>query len=116
MWDSGHTRKGHKTRPSASESCRNGDVPALTLSAINRCDPYSDGTIRDGRIAPSFRKILAQSHGAPGGHVTDLWRRTLRRSQNDGFTRKRMTKLVADLLPPPRILPGRRIADVAQTD
>src|SRR5260370_31804072 len=35
MWDSGHTRKAHKSRPSASESCRNGDVPALTLSAIN---------------------------------------------------------------------------------
>src|SRR5450631_2877001 len=37
MWDSGHTRKAHKSRPSASESCRNGDVPALTLNAINRC-------------------------------------------------------------------------------
>src|ERR1700732_1983083 len=32
MWDSGHTRKAHKPRPSGSESCRNGDVPALTLS------------------------------------------------------------------------------------
>ena len=30
--DSGHTRKAHKPRPSGSESCRNGDVPALTLS------------------------------------------------------------------------------------
>jgi hypothetical protein len=68
MWDSGHTRKAHKSRPSASESCRNGDVPALTLSAINRRDPYSDGTIRNSRIAPSFRKILAQSHSAPGGY------------------------------------------------
>src|SRR5450631_4250515 len=37
MWDSGHTRKAHKSRPSASDSCRNGDVPALTLNAINRC-------------------------------------------------------------------------------
>ena len=38
-------------------------------------------------------------------YVTDLWRRTLRRrSQKDGFTWKRMTKLVADWLPPPRIL------------
>src|ERR1700737_4577824 len=68
MWDSGHTRKAHKSRPSASESCRKGDVPELTLSAINRRDPYSDGTIRNSRIAPSYRKILAQSHSAPGGH------------------------------------------------
>ena len=38
-------------------------------------------------------------------YVTDLWRRTLRRrSQKDGFTWDRMTKLVADWLPPPRIL------------
>src|SRR6202140_3806769 len=38
-------------------------------------------------------------------YVTDLWRRTLRRrSQKDGITWERMTKLVADWLPPPRIL------------
>ena len=38
-------------------------------------------------------------------YVTDLWRRTLRRrSQKDGFTWERMTKLVNDWLPPPRIL------------
>src|ERR1700693_162038 len=38
-------------------------------------------------------------------YVADLWRRTLRRrSQKDGFTWDRMTKLVADWLPPPRIL------------
>jgi group II intron reverse transcriptase/maturase len=38
-------------------------------------------------------------------HVTDLWRRTLRRrSQKDGFTWDRMTKLVDDWLPQPRIL------------
>src|ERR1700737_2583503 len=68
MWDSGHTRKAHKSRPSASGSGGKGDVPELTLSAINRRDPYSDGTIRNSRIAPSYRKILAQSHSAPGGH------------------------------------------------
>src|SRR3984893_803628 len=101
MWDSGHTRKAHKSRPSASESCRNGDVPGLTLCAIDRRDPYSDGTIRNSRIAPSFRKILAQSHSAPGEHVTDLRRRTLRCSQKDGFTWKRMTKF------------GRRLASPA---
>jgi hypothetical protein len=38
-------------------------------------------------------------------YVADLWRRTLRRrSQKDGFTWDRMTKLVADRLPAPRIL------------
>ena len=38
-------------------------------------------------------------------HVTDLWRRTLRRrSQKDGFTWERMTKLANDWLPEPRIL------------
>jgi RNA-directed DNA polymerase len=38
-------------------------------------------------------------------HVTDLWRRTLRRrGQKDGFTWGRMTRLVNDWLPQPRIL------------
>ena len=38
-------------------------------------------------------------------YVTDLWLRTLRRrSQRDGFTWERMTKLVADWLPQPLIL------------
>jgi RNA-directed DNA polymerase len=47
-------------------------------------------------------------------YVADLWRRTLRRrSQKDGFTWERMTKLVVDWLPAPRILhpwPDRRFA------
>jgi RNA-directed DNA polymerase len=47
-------------------------------------------------------------------YVTDLWRRTLRRrSQKDGFTWERMTKLTEGWLPPPRILhpwPDRRFA------
>jgi group II intron reverse transcriptase/maturase len=43
--------------------------------------------------------------GAFRYHVTDLWRRTLRRrSQKDGMTWDRMTKLAADWLPQPRIL------------
>jgi hypothetical protein len=38
-------------------------------------------------------------------HVTDLWRRMLRRrSQKDGFTWDRVTRLVDDWLPQPRIL------------
>jgi hypothetical protein len=37
--------------------------------------------------------------------VTELWRRTLRRrSQKDGMTWQRMTRLAADWLPPPRVL------------
>jgi group II intron reverse transcriptase/maturase len=47
-------------------------------------------------------------------YVTDLWRRTLRRrSQKDGFTWERMTKLAAGWLPEPRILhpwPDQRLA------
>ena len=47
-------------------------------------------------------------------YVADLWRRTLRRrSQKDGFTWDRMTKLANDWLPAPRILhpwPDQRFA------
>ena len=47
-------------------------------------------------------------------YVTDLWRRTLRRrSQKDGLTWDRMTKLADDWLPAPRILhpwPDQRFA------
>ncbi|HLW29014.1 MAG TPA: group II intron reverse transcriptase/maturase [Kiloniellales bacterium] len=47
-------------------------------------------------------------------YVTDLWRRTLRRrSQRDGFTWERMTKLADAWLPKPRILhpwPNARFA------
>jgi len=47
-------------------------------------------------------------------HVTDLWRRTLRRrSQRDGFTWDRMTRLTDAWLPKPRILhpwPNERFA------
>jgi group II intron reverse transcriptase/maturase len=43
--------------------------------------------------------------GAFRYHVTDLWRRTLRRrSQKDAMTWERMTKLAAAWLPSPRIL------------
>ena len=47
-------------------------------------------------------------------HVTDLWRRTLRRrSQKDGLTWERMTQLANDWLPSPRVLhpwPSTRFA------
>lgn len=52
--------------------------------------------------------------GAFRYHVIDLWRRTLRRrSQKDGMTWERITKIAAAWLPPPRILhpwPGQRFA------
>jgi RNA-directed DNA polymerase len=52
--------------------------------------------------------------GAFRHHVIDLWRRTLRRrSQKDGLTWNRITKIAAAWLPPPRILhpwPEQRFA------
>ena len=46
-------------------------------------------------VSTNSRALSAFRH-----YVTDLWRRTLRRrSQKDGFTWERMTKLVADWLP-----------------
>jgi RNA-directed DNA polymerase len=52
--------------------------------------------------------------GAFRYHVTDLWRRTLRRrSQKDGMTWERITKIADAWLPKPRILhpwPDRRFA------
>lgn len=52
--------------------------------------------------------------GAFRYHVTNLWRRSLRRrSQKDGMTWERITQIAAAWLPPPRILhpwPERRFA------
>jgi group II intron reverse transcriptase/maturase len=60
-------------------------------------------------VPTNGRAIVAFHH-----HVTDLWRRSLRRrSQKDSTTWERATKLAADLLPKPRILhpwPGDRFA------
>ena len=51
-------------------------------------------------VPTNGRALLAFRH-----HVADLWRRTLRRrSQRDGFTWDRMTKLTDDWLPKPKIL------------
>jgi hypothetical protein len=55
-----------------------------------------------------------RSLGAFRYHVTDLWRRTLRRrSQKDASPWTRITKIAADWLPQPRILhpwPQQRFA------
>ena len=56
----------------------------------------------------------AKALGAFRHHVTNLWRRTLRRrSQKDAMTFSRMTRIADAWLPPPRILhpwPDRRFA------
>src|SRR3989442_1537976 len=106
MWDSGHTRKAHKSRPSASESCRNGDVPALTLSAINRRDPYSEGTIRNSVSRRAFLNLLAQSHSEPGGH----------RSSASGITCISVVMGRNALNAFGQQITRRRMADVAQTE
>jgi RNA-directed DNA polymerase len=60
-------------------------------------------------IPTNSRALSAFRH-----YVADLWRRTLlRRSQKDGFTWERMTKLANDWLPAPRIRhpwPNQRFA------
>ena len=51
-------------------------------------------------VPTNSRALAAFRH-----YVTDLWRRALRRrSQKDGFTWERMTKLADDWLPQPHIL------------
>jgi RNA-directed DNA polymerase len=60
-------------------------------------------------VPTNGRALLAFRH-----QVTNLWRRTLRRrSQKDGFTWARITRLADDWLPEPRILhpwPNQRFA------
>ena len=60
-------------------------------------------------VPTNSRALTAFRH-----HVTDLWRRTLkRRSQKDGFTWDRIKPLADDWLPKPRILhpwPAQRFA------
>jgi RNA-directed DNA polymerase len=60
-------------------------------------------------VPTNYRALGAFHH-----HVADLWRRSLRRrSQRDGMTWSRMSKIAGDWLPTPRILhpwPERRFA------
>jgi len=71
-------------------------------------------TVVTGYFAYHAVPTNARALGAFRYHVTDLWRRTLRRrSQKDGMTWERITKIAAAWLPPPRILhpwPDRRFA------
>jgi group II intron reverse transcriptase/maturase len=69
-------------------------------------------------VAGYFRYHAVPTNGRAVGafrhHVTDLWRRTLkRRSQKDRTTWRRITRITNDWLPPPRILhpwPSQRFA------
>jgi RNA-directed DNA polymerase len=67
------------------------------------------GYFADHAVPTNGRALVAFQH-----HVTDLWRRTLRRrSQNEPTTWKRITRLADDWLPAPRILhpwPNQRFA------
>jgi hypothetical protein len=67
-----------------------------------------------GHFAYYAVPINARALSAFRRYVTDLWRRTLRRrSQKDGLTWDRMTKLADTWLPAPRILhpwPEQRFA------
>ena len=69
-------------------------------------------TVVTGYFAYHAVPTNSRALGAFRYHVTDLWRRTLRRrSQKDAMTWERMTKIAAAWLPPPRILhpwPDRR--------
>ena len=60
-------------------------------------------------VPTNARALVAFRH-----HVTDLWRRTLRRrSQKDAMTWERMRRIANAWLPPPRILhpwPDQRFA------
>jgi hypothetical protein len=65
MWDSDHTRKAHKPPPSASESCRNGDVShhadQLSSSAIGMA-PISCSRIN---FASSVTAVSGQTQSTP---------------------------------------------------
>ena len=69
--------------------------------------PAISRVLRGGRCHFAYYAVPTNSRALSAfrHYVTDLWRRTLRRrSQKSVFTWERMTKLVADWLPPPRIL------------
>lgn len=67
------------------------------------------GYFRYHAVPTNWRAVGAFRH-----HITDLWRRTLkRRSQKDGTTWRRITRITNDWLPSPQILhpwPSQRFA------
>jgi RNA-directed DNA polymerase len=85
-----------------------GDIKVELLRRMHQPIPEQGKWLRQvvaGHFAYYAVPTNSRALSAFRHYVTDLWRRTLRRrSQKDGFTWERMTKLVADWLPPPRIL------------
>src|ERR1700720_3719703 len=85
-----------------------GDIKAELLRRMHQPIPQQGKWLRQvvaGHFAYYAVPTNSRALSAFRHYVTDLWRRTLRRrSQKGGFTWERMTKLVADWLPPPRIL------------
>src|SRR5271169_1245940 len=85
-----------------------GDIKVELLRRMHQPIPEQGKWLRQvvaGHFAYYAVPTNSRALSAFRHYVTDLWRRTLRRrSQKDGFTWKRMTKLVDVWLPPPRIL------------
>ena len=85
-----------------------GDIKAELLRRMHQPIPEQGKWLRQvvaGHFAYYAVPTNSRALSAFRHYVTDLWRRTLRRrSQKDGFTWERMTKLVTHWLPPPRIL------------
>lgn len=103
--------------------CGNSRRGAFQLQRKTRGDRMHDSIPEQGQWLKAVVMGYFAHHAVPTNsralgafryHVTDLWRRTLRRrSQKDGTTWERMTKIAAAWLPLPRILhpwPDKRFA------
>jgi len=117
----GRSRRGHfqlqrKTRMDRQRA-KLQDIKAELRRRMHQPIPLQGSWLRQvvtGHFAYYAVPTNARALSAFRHYVTDLWRRTLRRrSQKDGFTWARMTKLAAGWLPEPRILhpwPDQRFA------
>ena len=117
----GRSRRGHfqlqrKTRRDRQRA-KLQDIKAELRRRMHQPIPLQGSWLRQvitGHFAYYAVPTNARALSAFRHYVTDLWRRTLRRrSQKDGFTWARMTKLAAGWLPEPRILhpwPDQRFA------
>ena len=97
-------RSSRRSRRSCGDECT-----SQSLKQGRWLSRSSTGYFAYHAVPTNSRALSAFRH-----HVTDLWRRALRRrSQKDGVTWERMTKLADDWLPKPRILhpwPSMRFA------
>jgi RNA-directed DNA polymerase len=108
----GRSRRGHfqlqrKTRRDRQRA-KLQDIKAELRRRMHQPIPVQGSWLKQvvtGHFAYYAVPTNARALSAFRHYVTDLWRRTLRRrSQKDGFTRARMTKLAAGWLPEPRVL------------